>query len=356
VANPRIRVLIVDESPFVRAILRGALSEHPRIEVIGFASSCQEVMDRMEQLAPDAVTIDVELVQRGGIELLDQLRHRYQTGVVMVTSLTKESAALSLEAIEKGAFDYAVKPRKTGVDGIPRFREMLAEKIEAAVRVRKSRAFPGNPANRLSESVAESIEPGWVVGIGIGSGGPQTLMRVLPAFPANFPAIVVAQHMPAYFGTALVERLAKVCRMAVREAVDAERVEPGLILVAPGGMHMEIVRSGNDLVVQLDGGPRVSDHRPSADLLFSSMAGSCGSRAVGVLMTGAGRDGVSGLARMHETGARTVAQDRASSAVFGMAAAAIKAGAVDQVVSASVLPEIVTNLIRQGCREIAALA
>ncbi len=346
-----IRVLIVDDSTFTRTILRTALCDRPPIEVVGFASNGREAMAKIEELQPDAVTVDVDMADRSGIELLDRLGTGSRVGVVAIASLNKNSASLAMQALEHGAFDYAVKPRKTGVDGIPRFRELLCEKITAAVHFRKGRALRAVPIDAVDEAAAAGIDPDWVMGIGIGSGGPQTLLRLLPAYPAGFPAILVAQHMPPYFSEVLVERLRQVCRMTVREASHDEPVRPGVILLAPGGMHMQVVRRGEDLVVQLEGGPRSSGHRPSADLLFQSLASACGSKVVAVLMTGAGRDGASGLARLHETGAWTLAQDRSTSFVHGMAAVAIKNGAVDQVLPVTRIASATASLMKEGCRE-----
>jgi two-component system chemotaxis response regulator CheB len=351
-----IRVLIVDDSTFVRTILRSALSDNPDIEVVGFASNGREAMEKIEQLQPDVATIDVDMADRSGLELLDRLGTGSRVGVVMIASLSKSSASLAMEALERGAFDYVIKPRKMGVDGIPRFREMLCEKITAAVRFRKGRVSRSLVADTVDETVAAQIDPGWVMGIGVGSGGPQTLMRLLPAFPAGFPAILIAQHMPPYFSEVLAERLAKVCRMIVREGVQNEPVKPGVILLAPGGMHMQVVGGCEGLAVQLEDGPRVSGHRPSADLLFESLAKACGPKVVGVLMTGAGRDGVTGLARLHEAGAWTVGQDRATSFVHGMAAAAIRSGVVDQVLPVTRIPDAGASLMKGGCRENAAVS
>lgn len=355
-ANPSIKVLIADNSPFARALLRGALSEHPAIEVIDFASSWPETFEKMEQLRPDAVTIDADMLGTEGMDSLGQLRNSSQAGIVVVTPLTKDGAAVALSAMEQGAFDYVVKPRKTGVDGLPRFREILCEKITAAVRVRKNRCFPGRPAAPVPASMLSAVEPGWLTAIGAGSGGMQTLMRVLPAFPVDFGPILVAQHMPAHFGEVFACRLRDLCGMAVREADHGETVTGGVILLAPGGTHMEVARRGDDLIVQLDGGPRVSGHRPSVDLLFKSISRVCGSKAIGVLMTGSGRDGVAGLSCLRETGAWTMSQDRATSAVFGMPAAAIRAAAVDHVVPASEIPGMVASLLRQGRRAASPVA
>jgi len=351
VGKSTIRVLIVDESPFVRAIVRSALADCPDIEVVGFAAICQEALDKIEILQPDVIVVDAALCEHGGFELLDRVRQSRQTSAIMLASLIGEAADLTLDALERGAFDYAVKPRKMGVDGIPRFREILCQKIALAVKNRKSRLFPGPPATPVPDSAVGEVERDWVAAVGIGSGGPQTLLRVLPAFPVGFPAILVAQHMPPYFSKALADRLAKACRMSVREAVHGQAVEPGTILLAPGGMHMEIVRQGDGLGLQLDGGPRVSGHRPSADLLFRSLAAACGPKAVAVIMTGSGRDGALGLSRVHQAGAPTLAQDRATSASFAMAAAAIKAGVVDRVVPSTAIPSTLAALMRQNFPE-----
>lgn len=345
------RLLIIDDSTFVRTILRSALSGQRNIEVAGFASGCEEVIEKIDHLQPDVVTVDVDMADRQGLEVLNLVQARCSARILVIASLSRQSARMAMEALERGAFDFVVKPRKTGVDGIPRFRELLCEKIFAAVRAAKSRGSRGPLADTSEELSASGINGEWVVGIGVGTGGPQTLAKMLPLFPSDSPAVLVAQHMPPYFSTVLAERLAATCRMAVREAVDGQVVTPGEILIAPGGLHMQVARRGAELIVALEGGPRVSGHRPAADLLFESIAGACGARSVGALLTGAGRDGVAGLAKLHEAGAWTVAQDRATSVVFGMAGAAIRAGVVDQVLPLPKIPGAIVSLMAQGCRE-----
>ncbi|MGQ9650186.1 MAG: chemotaxis-specific protein-glutamate methyltransferase CheB [Phycisphaerae bacterium] len=350
-AQSNIRLLIIEDSTFVRTILRSALAGRRGIEVIGFASGCEEVIEKIDHLQPDVVTVDVDMADRQGLEVLNLVQSRCSAKIVVIASLNVESAGMAMEALERGAFDFAVKPRKSGVDGIPRFRELLCEKIIAAVRAAKSRTSRG-PLVEVSEELSASrIEGEWVVGIGTGTGGPQTLTKMLPFFPPSFPAILIAQHMPPYFSNVLAERLAATCRMVVHEAVDAQVVKPGEILIAPGGLHLQVARRGAQLVTVLEGGPRVSGHRPAADLLFESIANACGARAVGVLLTGAGRDGVSGLAKLRKAGAWTVVQDRATSYVFGMAGAAIRAGVVDQVLPLRKIPGAIAALMSQGCRE-----
>ncbi len=351
VAQSSIRLLMIDDSTFVRTILRSALSGQRHIEVVGFASGSQEAIEKIDSLQPDVLTIDVDMADRHGLDVLNLVQTRCSASIVVIASLNRESASMAIEAMERGAFDFVVKPRKTGVDGIPRFREVLCEKISCAVRASRARGSRGPLADLPDELNATGIGGDWVVGIGIGTGGPQTLARMLPVFPAEFPAVLVAQHMPPYFSAVLAERMAVACRMGVREAVHGELVKPGEILFAPGGMHMQVARQGEGLVVVSEGGPRVSGHRPAADLLFESMAQACGPKAVGVLMTGAGHDGVAGLAKLREIGAWTVAQDRATSQVFGMAAGAIRAGAVDQVLPLSKIPGAMVSLMNQGCRE-----
>jgi len=354
VARSNTRLLIVDDSTFVRTLLRSALSDQPNIEVVGFASGCEETIEKIDRLRPDVLTIDVDMPDRRGLDLLNLVQSSSRVSVLVVASLNRESAGMAMEGLDRGAFDYVVKPRKMGVDGIPRFREVLCEKIFAAVRASKGRASRGPLADTPDQLNTAGIPKDWVVGIGIGTGGPQTLLRMLPVFPACFPAILVAQHMPPYFSTVLAERLDVACPMTVREAVHGDIIKPGEILLSPGGMHMQVIRQGEDLAVVLEGGPRVSGHRPSADLLFESIAKACGPKAVGVLMTGAGHDGVAGLAKLREGGAWTVAQDRSTSHVFGMAAGAIRAGAVDQVLPLSKIPGALLSLMSQGTRELVA--
>jgi two-component system, chemotaxis family, protein-glutamate methylesterase/glutaminase len=354
--NARIRTLIVESSTFVRTLLRTAMSGHQEIEVIGFAGDEDQARELIRSSSPEVVVIDIEFVRSDGGGPLQDLVGSVPAGFVVVSNLSREGAEAALEAMDKGVFDCVVKPRKTGLAGVPRFREVLCDRVIGAARARHLGGAVTPPAPRRPVSSPVDIEPGWVAAMGIGCGGPQILMRILPAFPKEFPAILVAQHMPGCFTQVLAERLGRVCEMTVREAVQDERVEPGTILIAPGGLHMEVTRHGHELIVQLDSGPRVWGHRPSIDMLFNAVARDCGSRAVGVLMTGTGRDGISGLIAMRRAGGWTIAQTEKSGSGGDGLDPSVRAEAVEPWADLDGIPAAIAEAMRAGSPEPALTA
>jgi two-component system chemotaxis response regulator CheB len=348
--DARIRTLIVENSTFVRTLLRTAMAGHADIEVIGFAGEGSQAQEMIQSLRPDVIVIDIELAGFSGIELPRDLVGSVPAGVVAVSDLSRGGAEATLEALDKGVFDYVVKPRKAGLAGVPRFREALCERVIAAARARNTSGVMILPGAGGVVSLPADIEPGWLVAMGIGCGGPRILMRVLPMFPKDFPPILVAQHMPALFTRVFAERLGRVCEMAVREAVQDDRVEQGTILIAPGGLHMEVGRNGQELLVQLDNGPRVWGHRPSIDMLFNSVARECGSKGVGVLMTGTGHDGVAGLSGMKRAGAWTLTQTETTGSATGRPGAGARSEAVEHQVDLQRIPYSIAQVMRAGCR------
>ena len=350
----KIRVLIVDDSAMVRAILRAALSNMPEVEVVGQARDGVEGVRQIKALKPDVVTLDIEMPNMNGIGVLERVAGKVPVAFVMVSTLTQRGARITFEALRKGAFDYVTKPEGGRIAGIGQFRSELGQKVIAAAqskgRVRK--------VLRAETTTAPSLPPnrqrGWLVGIGISCGGPQTLYRVLPSFPSDFVPILITQHMPPQFTESFAAHLNDGCAMNVRQAHEGDVVRQGTILIAPGSHHLKVVRRGVDLVVKLDEGAKVAGHRPSADVMFSSMSRACGRRCIGVLMTGMGRDGADGLGELHRIGAATIAQDKESSLVWGMPRAAIDAGCVDHVVSMTRVPTAIAQVMRQRAPQPAA--
>lgn len=354
-AGSKVRTLIVDDSTFVRTILRSALSQHPQIEVVGFAKDGVEALKKIAQLKPDVVTLDVEMPRLNGIGVLKRVVGKAPVAFVMVSTLTQAGARITFEALEHGAFDFVAKPKTGGFAGLPQFRQRLHEKVLGAARFRGRRRRVITPK---STSSAPSLPPnrhrGWVVAIGISCGGPQTLMEMLPAFPSDFVPILITQHMPAEFTASFAKRLDDACSVTVREAAHLDRPEPGTILIAPGAKHMKLVRQGASLFIHLDDGPKVSGHRPSVDVLFDSVSRSCGPRSVGVIMTGMGRDGADGITQMRQTGAWTIAQDEETSIVYGMPKEAVKADGIDHIVPMPRIPYAVARLLQRGAKQPAA--
>ncbi len=347
----KVRVLIIDDSAVVRSILKIALSAHPQIEVVGMAADGVEGLLQIKKLRPDVCTLDVEMPRMNGLQVLDHVAGKIPVAFVMCSTLTQAGAHTTLEALQKGAFDYVAKPQQGGLARDQRFRRELHEKILAAARGKKRLrnlqrgGGSGGPVPSGTGRLPPSKARGWIVGIGISCGGPQTLYEMLPMFPSDFVPILITQHMPAAFTRSFATHLNKVCAMEVCEAGHGMAIEHGRIYVAPGSHHMLLERVGVGLRVKLDDGPEVSGHRPSVDVMFSSLARVCPTRCVAVIMTGMGRDGTAGMQLLHRAGARTIAQDEATSLVYGMPKAAVAAGCVERSVALKDIPQTIADLV-----------
>ncbi len=353
-----IRVLVVDDSAIVRALVRSALSQHPQIEVVGLASDGLDAVAKIRSLRPDVVTLDIEMPRLNGIGVLERLAGRAPVKFLMVSTLTQAGARITFEALNKGAIDYITKPQATGPAATATFRKQLVDKVLAVARVRARRPAPAGrgPITGTAPTLPPNEVRGWVVAIGISCGGPQTLYEMLPAFPSNFVPIVLTQHMPAQFTGPFAQHLDACCAMNVREAKHGEPLMPGTIYIAPGDDHLCLVRRGAQLHLALDHGPPVSGHRPSVDVMFKSVAKACGPRSVGVIMTGMGRDGADGIVELHKAGAHTVAQDEETSLVYGMPKAAKDTGCVGHIVALPQVPQTIAKLMMGGTRRDAAEA
>lgn len=336
----RTRVLIVDDSALMRQLLTEIIGRSPDFEVVGSAPDPFVAWDRIKQLRPDVLTLDVEMPRLDGISFLDRLMRNYPMRVVMVSSLTERGCDTTMRALEIGAIDYVAKPKLDLSRGMEALGEELLDKlrIAAAARVPARRTAPAPTAANQPTVPALSRPAGLaftgthkVIAIGASTGGTEALKDVLSAMPADAPGIVMVQHMPPLFTAQFAERLNRSSRLTVREARDGDRVLPGTALLAPGGQHMEVVRSGAQYSVRVYAGPPVSRHCPSVDVLFRSCAAQVGANAIGVIMTGMGDDGADGLLAMRKAGARTIAQDERSCVVFGMPREAIARGAAEQV-------------------------
>lgn len=345
------RVLIVDDSSIVRAILQSSLSAHPAIEVVGYACDGAEAIPKIRTLRPDVVTLDVEMPKMNGIEVLQRVGGKLPVAFVMCSTLTQAGAQVTFEALRLGAFDYVPKPDHGGFAGNQAFRKMLHGKVLAAAkqkgRVRSVLRATGSGPSQGPKRLPPNRVSGWVLGIGISCGGPQTLHRLLPAFPSDFVPIVVTQHMPAQFTASFAQHLDRACPMQVVEAKDGMKIQQGVVYIAPGSHHLEIVRRGVALACRLNDGPEVSGHRPSVDVMFASLARASAARAIGLIMTGMGSDGARGLQQLRRAGGRSLAQDEATSLVYGMPKAAMATGAVEQQCPLDRLPDAV-NAMLQG--------
>jgi two-component system, chemotaxis family, protein-glutamate methylesterase/glutaminase len=356
------KVLIGDDSALIRALLTEIINGAPDLKVVGTAPDPLVARERIKELNPDVLTLDVEMPKMDGICFLEKLMRLRPTPVVMVSSLTEKSSEITLRALELGAFDYVTKPKIDIRSGLLEYAEELTEKIRCAYRagVRKG-ARPAAAMERverkLSADAVLASRPGQfagtekVVAVGASTGGTEALKAFLSALPADSPAIVVTQHMPEAFTRTFAARLNGLSALAVKEAEHGERVLPGHAYIAPGNRHLLLSRSGANYTATLCDGPPVSRHRPSVDVMFRSAANCAGSNCLGIIMTGMGDDGAAGMLEMHQAGAHTLAQDEQSCVVFGMPKEAIARGGVDEVVPLGELPaRLAAWLSSQGKR------
>lgn len=355
----KIRVLVIDDSASVRQAMTAILNEDPEIEVIAAAADPFAAARYIQEEVPDVITLDVEMPRMDGVTFLRKLMSQKPIPVVMCSSLVEEGSETLLQALEAGAVDVILKPRMGVADHLNDAKLRIRDTVKGAARARlrsRSPARVGAPAAKLTADAvlppptgrAMSRTTEMIVCIGASTGGTEALREVLEALPANSPGIVVVQHMPESFTRAFAKRLNGLCQVDVKEAEDGDTVMRGHVLIAPGGLrHTLLERQGARYVVAVREGPLVSRHRPSVDVLFRSAARNAGSNAVGIIMTGMGDDGARGLLEMKQAGARTFAQDEATSVVFGMPKEAIARGAADRVVP---LQNIARELLQATAR------
>lgn len=341
----RVRVLIVDDSALVRDILMRELSRDPGIEVVGTAPDPYIARDKIVELKPDVITLDVEMPRMDGLTFLRKLMRHYPLPVIVVSSLTPKGGEVALEALDSGAVEVMCKPGPAYSVGDMSVE--LIDKIKACSRVQVAKRPKSIGEKVYRPRLAMTRTTNKVLAIGASTGGTQALASVLSALPSNAPGTCVVQHMPEHFTRSFANRLNELCAMEVKEAENGDTVSPGKVLIAPGNYHLLLKRSGAVYFVEVKSGPLVSRHRPSVDVLFKSVARYAGQNAVGVLMTGMGADGADGLLEMKRQGASTIAQDEASCVVFGMPKEAIERGAADQVVSLDEIPAKMLQLAQK---------
>jgi two-component system chemotaxis response regulator CheB len=324
-----VKVLVVDDSALMRQLLSELLSSDPRIQVVGVASDPYVAREQIKLLNPDVISLDIEMPRMDGLTFLEKLMALRPTPVVVVSTLTQKGADAVIRAMELGAVDCVAKPLIDLRTGMTALRDELVAKVLGAASSRPAaRARDAGPAKPLSFDPNLSTA-GWIVAVGASTGGVEALQQLLTAMPANAPAILVTQHMPPGFTTSFAKRLNERCAMPVFEASDGQRVTPGQIYLANGSYHLELVRSGAHYTCRVRDGALVSGHRPSVDVLFTSVAAAAGKNAIGVILTGMGQDGAVGLLEMRRAGARTRGQDEASCVIYGMPKAARLMGAVE---------------------------
>ncbi len=324
----KVKVLVVDDSSTMRGLIATVLAKDPDIEVVGEAEDPLQARQAIKALNPDVITLDVEMPNMSGLDFLEKIMRLRPMPVIMVSTLTRRGADETLEALEMGAIDCIEKPRPGNEHS---FEELpFKVKIAASARVRPLTKVVGDarkPAGALQSTNASYVPDGRVVAIGASTGGVEALLALLSGFPENCPPTVITQHMPPTFTRSFADRLDRLCAPKVQEATDRARLMPGNVYLAPGGSkHLEITA---DLRCRLKAGERVNGHCPSVDVLFNSVARSCKDKAVGVILTGMGKDGAAGLLSMRQAGATTFGQNESTCIVYGMPKAAFEAGAVE---------------------------
>jgi two-component system, chemotaxis family, protein-glutamate methylesterase/glutaminase len=339
-----IKVLIVDDSALVRKLLTEELSRYSDIEVVGSAIDPYVARDKIVRLEPDVITLDIEMPRMDGLSFLLKLMKFHPMPVVVVSSLTPRNSKNAIRALELGAIEVICKPGSSL--SAPDISQSLVEAIRVASKAKVARTIEveradkeSSPGNKIQLKTTHKV-----IAIGASTGGTIAIEKLLTTMPLNVPGIVIVQHMPEYFTASFADRLNNICKIEVREAKDGDTAAPGLALIAPGGHHMLLERSGAFYQVRIKGGPMVHHQKPSVDVLFHSVAKQAGANAMGVLLTGMGSDGADGLLAMRQNKAYTIAQDEASSVVYGMPGEAVKLGAACDVLP---LNEISGRIIKR---------
>ena len=334
-----IKVLIVDDSATVRSVFQRELSRDPEIQVVGAAPDPFAARELMLKHQPDILTLDLEMPRMDGMTFLTKLMEYRPMPVIVVSSLTPQGSQLALQALEIGALDVLAKP---GVSySVGDLAPQLIGRIKALARVNVVRRAPMAAAPTLQPLSRTTHQ---IVAIGSSTGGTEALRQVLPALPANAPGIMIVQHMPAGFTAQFAQRLNEASQITVKEAENGDIVSPGICLIAPGDRHLMLKRDGAVYRAEVRDGPRIGLHKPAVDVLFRSVAQQAGANAIGVLLTGMGRDGADGMKLMHDAGAATIAQDEASCIVYGMPMEAVKLGAADHILPLSSIPRKILDL------------
>jgi two-component system chemotaxis response regulator CheB len=335
--SAKTRVVVVDDSALVRGLLAQIIDRQPDMQCVGAAADPLVAREMIRNLNPDVITLDVEMPRMDGLDFLARLMRLRPMPVVMVSTLTERGAEVTLRALELGAVDFVAKPKIGVADGLRRLGEDITDKIRAAARARVQRLVA--PASPAAGAATAAMAPGAlgrlstekIVFIGASTGGTEATREVLVNLPADFPAVMITQHMPPGFTKSYSARLDGLARIRVAEAVDGERVLPGHAYIAPGGLHLSVERSGANYIARVRDGDPVNRHKPSVEVLFESAARVVGRNALGVMLTGMGADGARAMRTMRDAGSFNICQDEASCVVFGMPREAIAQGAAHEV-------------------------
>jgi two-component system, chemotaxis family, protein-glutamate methylesterase/glutaminase len=345
-ARKKIRVLVVDDSAVVRRMISDALAQDPEIEVVGAASDPYAARDMILLHQPDVLTLDIEMPRMDGLTFLKILQEHRPMPVVIVSSLTPTGSKMALRAMELGAVEVVAKQGPAwNIGGL---RDQLAQRVKSAARARLSLLHPAAPVNGVMESSAGiQFSPHQLLVIGASTGGTEAIKSVLSRLPAELPGICIVQHIPPVFSRTFAERLNECCALEVREAVQGDEVRPGAALIAPGDYHMVVDCGANGYRIRLRQDPPIHFTRPAVDMLFNSAAQCAGRNAVGLLLTGMGRDGAAGMQQLKSAGAINLAQNEATCVVYGMPRAAVELGVVDRVLPLELVPHAIIHALRE---------
>ncbi len=331
--NRKIKVLIIDDSALIRSILKEVVNSQPDMEAVGAASNPLQAREMIKTLNPDVLTLDVEMPEMDGLTFLEKLMRLRPMPVLMISTLTERGSEAALRSLELGAVDFLAKPKLGVAEGMQAYADEIADKIRIASRARVKNIVISAPVDTRLPALGYRISSTEkLIIVGASTGGTEALKEFLIPMPADAPAILVAQHMPEAFTKSFAERLNSLSKMTVTEGVHNERVLPGHVYIAPGHSHMLVKRSGSNYHIELNQASPVNHHRPSVEVLFRSAAQCAGSNAIGVMLTGMGKDGATGMLEMRQAGAYNFAQDEATCVVYGMPRAAVEVGAAHESV------------------------
>jgi len=347
----KLKVLVVDDSALIRCIMKEIINSQPDMELVGAAPDPFVARELIKKLNPDVLTLDVEMPKMDGLDFLEKLMRLRPMPVLMVSSLTERESETTLRALELGAVDFVTKPKLGIQSGMLEYSNLIADKIRlvASAKIERRRAPGGNPVDNVKESLApvrnRSVSSEKLIAIGASTGGTEAIRIFLTRMPRDCPGILIAQHMPESFIHSFARRLLALCEISVKEAEDGERILPGVAYIAPGNCHLMLSRIRNHYATKLEFSPPVNCHRPSVDVLFSSIAAIAGKNAIGIIMTGMGKDGALGMLEMKNAGAFNFAQDEASCAIYGMPKEAVALDAVHEIASIEELPSRVLSYL-----------
>jgi len=359
VSNAKIRVVVIDDSALIRGLLKEIFSHAPDIEVVGVAPDPIVAREMIRATNPDVITLDVEMPKMDGLAFLEKLMRLHPMPVIMISSLTERSSEVTLKALALGAVDFVTKPKLDIANGMQEYGELIVDKIRVAAKAKLKKPSPLHVAERLS---ADAVLPAIanritstekLIIIGASTGGTEAIKEVLIRMPADCPGILITQHMPESFTRSFAQRLDTLCKISVKEAEQGDRILPGHAYIAPGHSHLLLTRSGANYVCALSDGPPVNRHRPSVDVLFRSAANCAGANAIGLILTGMGKDGAMGMLEMKQAGAYNISQDEASCVVYGMPKEAVAMGGVDETAPLlDVAQRVLARLSTMGMRAI----